>query len=55
MLRTREHLAAVKPVGKVLVIELLHFENELVDSDQLELPAANEKTPGKRNEDGGDV
>jgi len=47
VLRTREHLAAVKPVGKVLVIELLHFENELVDSNLLELPAANEKTPEK--------
>jgi DNA end-binding protein Ku len=39
VLRTREHLAAVKPVGKALVLELMHFTNELADPNQLALPA----------------
>jgi DNA end-binding protein Ku len=38
VLRTREHLAAVKPVGKALVMELMHFQDELVDPSQLSLP-----------------
>jgi DNA end-binding protein Ku len=38
VLRTREHLAAVKPVGKALVLELMHFTNELADPNQLALP-----------------
>src|SRR6185436_16621102 len=38
VLRTREHLAAVKPVGKALVLELMHFADELADPNQLALP-----------------
>jgi len=38
VLRTREHLAAVKPVGKALVLELMHFADELADPAQLSLP-----------------
>jgi len=38
VLRTREHLAAVKPVGKALVLELMHFQEELADPGQLGLP-----------------
>ena len=45
VLRTREHLPAVKPAGRALVIELLHFDKELVDASQFELPPANEKLP----------
>jgi DNA end-binding protein Ku len=45
VLRTREHLAAVRPSGKALVIELMHFGKELVDADQFELPANTEKLP----------
>ena len=29
MIRTREHLAAVKPLGNTLVLELMHFANEI--------------------------
>jgi DNA end-binding protein Ku len=38
VLRTREHLAAVKPVGKALVLALMHFADELADPAQLPLP-----------------
>jgi DNA end-binding protein Ku len=38
VLKTREHLAAVKPVGKALVLELMHFADELADPKQLGLP-----------------
>jgi DNA end-binding protein Ku len=44
VLRTREHLAAVKPADQALVIELMHFDNELVDESQFELPGR-EKMP----------
>ena len=40
VLRTREHLAAVKPVGKALVLELMHFAEELANPDELGLPTA---------------
>lgn len=39
VLRTREHLAAVKPVGKALVLELMHFQEELANPESLPLPA----------------
>lgn len=39
VIKTREHLAAVKPVGKALVLELMHFADELADPAQLNLPA----------------
>ena len=45
VLRTREHLAAVKPAGKALVVELMHFAKELVDASQFDLPPVNEKIP----------
>jgi DNA end-binding protein Ku len=38
VLRTREHLAAVKPVKKALVLELMHFADELVSPESLSLP-----------------
>jgi DNA end-binding protein Ku len=39
VIKTREHLAAVKPMGKALVMELMHFADELVDANELKLPA----------------
>jgi DNA end-binding protein Ku len=39
-LRQKQHLAAVKPLGKAIVLELMRFENELVDPDELKLPSA---------------
>jgi len=39
VLRTREHLAAVIPRGRALVLELLRFPSELRGTDELELPS----------------
>src|SRR5947209_13813875 len=49
VIRNRQHLAAVKANGNALVLELLHFADELVDVSHLDIPAA--KTPGKRELD----
>lgn len=37
-IRTREHLAAVKPNGQALVLELMHFPDELADPKELAIP-----------------
>lgn len=42
VIRTRQHLAAVKANGQTLVLELLHFANELIDSGSLDIPATHE-------------
>jgi DNA end-binding protein Ku len=39
VIKTREHLAAVKPLGDALVLELMHFADELADPADLKLPA----------------
>lgn len=46
VIRNRQHLAAVKANGPALVLELLHFADELVDVGTLKIPAA--KPPGRR-------
>ena len=38
VIRTRQHLASVKPQGKILVLELMHFADELVSADALKTP-----------------
>src|SRR5688500_15320830 len=38
VIKTREHLAAVKPAGEALVLELMHFAEELATAKDLELP-----------------
>lgn len=38
VIKTREHLAAVKPLGKALILELMHFAEELADPNDLSLP-----------------
>jgi DNA end-binding protein Ku len=45
VIRTREHVAAVKPLGDALVLELMHFAEELADPKGLPLPSAE---PGKK-------
>ena len=45
VIKTREHLAAVKPMDKALVLELMHFADELADPNELNLPA---HEPGKK-------
>lgn len=37
-IKTREHLAAVKPLEGALVLELMHFDEELADPNELNLP-----------------
>jgi DNA end-binding protein Ku len=39
VIRTRQHLASVKPQQNVLVLELMHFAEEIVDVSDLNLPA----------------
>lgn len=46
VIRTRQHLAAVKANGDALVLELMHFADELVDAKTLKIPAA--RAPGRR-------
>jgi DNA end-binding protein Ku len=39
VIKTRQHLAAVKPQEQGLVLELMHFVNELVDISNIKLPS----------------
>jgi len=43
VIRTKEYLAALKPNGKALVLELMHYPDEIVEADDFNFPAANEK------------
>ncbi len=43
VIRSREHIAAVKPNGAALVLELMHFVDELVEQGSFDFPALNEK------------
>jgi DNA end-binding protein Ku len=42
VIRSREHLAAVKPNGDALVLELMHFADELVQAGSFDFPPASE-------------
>lgn len=46
VIRTRQHLAAVKANGNLLVLELMRFADEIVDPSEIKIPE--EKVPGKR-------
>jgi len=50
VIRTRQHLAAVKANGGLLVLELMHFADELIPADAVKLPAGGKKV-GKRELD----
>jgi DNA end-binding protein Ku len=45
VIRARQHLAAVKPQKEGLILELMHFPNELVDVSEFKEPV--EKKVGK--------
>jgi DNA end-binding protein Ku len=45
VIRTRQHLAAVKPQKKGLVLELMHFPEELLDTSEFKEPV--EESVGK--------
>ena len=46
VIRTKEYIAALKPIDGALVLELMHWANEIVASDTLEIPDR-EKLPEK--------
>jgi DNA end-binding protein Ku len=41
-LRQKQHLAAVKPMGDALVLELMRFETELVDPEEIKFPSTDD-------------
>jgi DNA end-binding protein Ku len=45
VIRARQHLAAVKPQGQGLTLELMHLPSELIDTSEFKQPA--KKTVGK--------
>jgi len=47
VIKTRQYLAAVKPNEKGLVLELMHFADELMKPDALHLPAKAEVSKGE--------
>src|SRR5207247_7305634 len=38
VLKTKQHLAAVKPKEHALVLELMHFAEELLETNEIDLP-----------------
>jgi DNA end-binding protein Ku len=49
VIKTRQYLAGVKPLKDALVLELMHFAEELADAEKLNVPKKLE--PGKREMD----
>ena len=49
VIKTRQYLAGVKAEDGVLVLELMHFAEELADAEKLKVPK--KMTPGKREMD----
>ncbi|MFN2507423.1 MAG: Ku protein [Chthoniobacterales bacterium] len=49
VIKTRQYLAGVKPLKDALVLELMHFAEELAEADKLNVPKKLE--PGKREMD----
>jgi len=45
VIRTREHLAGVKAQGNAIILEIMHFGDELVDADELKFPKAQQARP----------
>ena len=41
----RQHLAAIRPLGDALIMEVMHYESELVDSGEFNFPADAEVRP----------
>jgi DNA end-binding protein Ku len=47
VIKTRQHLAALKPLKDALVLEIMHFADELTDANELKIPAPAHKAGGK--------
>jgi DNA end-binding protein Ku len=45
VIRTREHLAGVKAQGDAIILEIMHFGNELVDAEDLKFPKKGQARP----------
>src|SRR5471032_1871876 len=45
VLRSREHLAALKPNGEALILELMHYNDEIVEQSTFDFPALKENVP----------
>lgn len=45
VIASREYLAAVKPDGLFLILELMHFANEVLEPDSLKTPSDKEVSP----------
>jgi DNA end-binding protein Ku len=45
VIRTREHLAGVKAQGNSIILEIMHFGEELVDADSLKFPKKDQARP----------
>ena len=43
VIRTKEYLAALKPNGDALVLELMHYPDEIVDAGDFDFPQSKEK------------
>ncbi len=50
IIKTRQYLAGVKPLKHALVLELMHFAEELADAEKLNVPKESSE-PGKREMD----
>jgi DNA end-binding protein Ku len=44
----RQHLAAVRPLGDALILEVMHYETELVDQEEFRFPGEAEVRPQER-------
>lgn len=47
VIKTRQHLAAVKPMKNALVLEIMHFGDELTDVNELKIPEEARQTGAK--------
>ena len=52
VIKTRQYLAGVRPQDGALVLELMHFADELVGTEGLKIPAATEQSGKRENGDG---
>jgi DNA end-binding protein Ku len=47
VIKTRQHLATIKPEEKALVLELMHFSEELIEPGSLQIPGPSELGKGE--------
>lgn len=47
VIRTKEHIAAVKPIGEALVLEIMHWADEIVEPETLDFPKEEKMPPAE--------